>query len=100
MMEVIGDNLETLDMERLRRHLQLYQYQQEIRKYLKENNLTAFVGNGSILFHLQKEYTANCKTEYVKKQIIPAFVENPVIMPQKSCGWTKKKTFTIRIVNV
>ncbi len=49
MLELVCDTLETLDKEELRKHIELYGRQQEIREFLKENGYMAFVGNGSIL---------------------------------------------------
>lgn len=48
-MEVVDERVEAVDERAVRRHVQLYQHQQEIRNYLRENDLAAFVANGSML---------------------------------------------------
>lgn len=49
MLELVCDSLDALDKDELKKHIELYGRQQEIREYLKENGYVAFVGNGSIL---------------------------------------------------
>lgn len=49
IMELIYDRLKAIDKLKLQAHISLYNNQMYIRKYLKENNLMAFIGNGSIL---------------------------------------------------
>lgn len=48
IIELIYERLKAIDTLKLQAHICLYKNQMTIRKYLKENNLTAFVGNGSI----------------------------------------------------
>lgn len=49
IMELIYDKLSAIDKSELYAHISLYNNQMKIRRYLKENNLLAFIGNGSIL---------------------------------------------------
>lgn len=49
IIELIYERLASIDKLKLQAHINLYNNQLHIRKYLKENNLMAFIGNGSIL---------------------------------------------------
>ncbi len=49
LIDLICDTLETADMNALSAHLLLYSRQQQIRAFLRENGLLAFVADGSIL---------------------------------------------------
>lgn len=49
ILETVNEQVESIEGLALERHLRLYRHQQEIRNYLQENELAAFVANGSIL---------------------------------------------------
>ncbi len=49
IMELICDRLQAIDKNELEEHICLYSHQLQIRKFLRDNDFVAFVGNGSIL---------------------------------------------------
>lgn len=49
LLDLICDRLETADWSKLAGHVLLYSRQRQIRAYLRENGLLAFVADGSIL---------------------------------------------------
>lgn len=49
LLDLICDTLETADYNSLSRHILLYSRQQQIRAFLRKNNLLAFIADGSIL---------------------------------------------------
>ncbi len=49
VLNLIANGLLLIEKEALDAHVRLYSQQLEIRQYLKEHNITAFIANGSIL---------------------------------------------------
>lgn len=49
LLDLICDKLDTADRAALAEHIQLYSNQRQIRTFLKENGLLAFIADGSIL---------------------------------------------------
>lgn len=94
IMELICDKLEGIDKTKLQAHINLYNNQMKIRKYLKENGLMAFVGNGSILPRVEETDAPN-KNAVQFVSPIEKQIEIELCDGEKICGMAIEKGITV-----
>lgn len=94
IMELICDKLEAIDKTKLQAHINLYNNQMKIRKYLKENGLMAFVGNGSILPRVEETDAPN-KNAVQFVSPIEKQIEIELCDGEKICGMAIEKGITV-----
>lgn len=94
ILETVNEQVETLDEQALEKHVRLYRHQQEIRNYLQENDLAAFIGNGSIL---PRQGETDLPMEQAVPFLSPSELERELVLSDgtRVTGMAVKKGVTV-----